>query len=106
MKQVIIIWVLLVTNVGMAQSAFEALAIIQLPPAPQNPKSPTCDEVLQDCISTVKAQDEDIARLKQDSKQLESALAKDNSPLLPWYAWVGIGVIAGGVAGIELKGGH
>jgi len=117
MKQLIIMYILFNVAISLAQSPFEALATIQLPaPTTQNPRTPEedptlylvhrCEAALEDCRGVVEAQDQDISRLKQDSKQLESQLAKDNSPLLPWYAWVGIGIIAGGVAGIELKGGH
>jgi hypothetical protein len=61
-----------------------------------------CDNALTACQLVIKAEDQDITRLKQDSKALEVQLARDNSPLLPWYAWTMIGIIAGGVAGVYL----
>lgn len=56
---------------------------------------PKCQSALTACQELVQAQDAQAANLKQQVKQLESALQEQKQPLLPTWAIITISVAAG-----------
>jgi|SRR5271166_239217 len=65
--------------------------------------SSKCSNALHACISLTQAQDSEILQLKQDNSQLAKALVEANkAPLLPTWAWVTLGVLAGAVVGAKV----
>lgn len=76
-----------------------------------NLKADGCQNALTACLEYIKAADSHIKLLEEQGKELVRerdeaiAFAKENvgnSSILPFYAWIGLGFIAGGVAGIGL----
>lgn len=62
-----------------------------------------CDLALNACLKTVQAQDSLVVQLKADKQKLADQLAQANQqPLLPTWAWVTIGVLAGAVVGAKV----
>ncbi len=83
-------------------SILMALGAVGAPPPSATP-SEACPKALHACISLSQAQDDQITQLKQDKTQLAQALAKANqAPLLPIWAWVTLGVLAGTVLGSKI----
>jgi hypothetical protein len=64
---------------------------------------PSCPNVLNLCKTLVDSQNELITQLNANQKVLEQHLEAKSEPLLPWWAWAGLGVVAGFAVG---KGAH
>ena len=57
----------------------------------------SCDLALESCKALVTAQDQQILHLQQAVKQLETKLEQDSNPLIPWWGWMIIGGVGGGI---------
>lgn len=76
------------------------------------PKSGSCDTALHSCLDYVTKADAHIKLLQENGKRLAKErdealqMAQDEAgkeSILPAYAWIGLGVLVGGVIGVRLS---
>ena len=61
------------------------------------PAPSLCDLALDRCVAYNRAQEKQISDLQGQNKDLESRLAKAETPLLiPWYVYAAMGAVLGG----------
>jgi len=63
----------------------------------------SCDLALNACKTLVSVEDIQVTHLKQQVKQLEQKLNQEADPIIPWWGWVVIGGVVGGLAIHEVQ---